>query len=679
MFQIQKYEVDTDLQNLSPASATERLIRINDKLKLKRKFIANEENFEKKPELIKTQESNENSIKNKKKSKISTNKRVVSEFDPIFEVNEEDKGINSVHQRQIEPEEFKVLHSFPTFDKPIQTPQEAAAIKLLGIPDWLANPTVIDPETKLSIEDPSLGLSNRLKNRCKTLGIHECFAVQTAIIPLLVHNRSLSDIHKHPGDICVSAPTGSGKTLAYVLPIIEILSKRVVTRLRALVVLPTRDLVAQVKETFDVFCKGTSLKIGVMTGQQSFIHEQEQIVGSSPELFMGGTSKVDILIATPGRLIEHLSLSPNFTLQHLRFLIIDEADRLLNQSYQDWLNHTLKAIWLISNVADKRETINFDPIGFSFNNDDAISSITMETFFNFPKMDMSETKISAIQKLLFSATLTHNPAKIASLRLVNPQYISIQSLDKDESEIKYTLPTTLKEFMIITSSSMKPLMVIYLLYNIHISSALCFTKSVDSAHRLAQLIQLFEDSRLKESIQKNSTIDAKTSTIPMGSIIAAEYSSDLSKDERKNVLNKFKRGDIRLLICSDLIARGIDLDRVNTVINYDVPVYMKKYVHRVGRTARAGRNGEAYSLVETQEVRYFKNMLKRAGHLDKVKNINIKSNVLDSMKDTYQQALNTFKEYMKNSRIHITQNGPISNIEIYKNDMQNDNVSLTNS
>lgn len=102
--------------------------------------------------------------------------------------------------------------------------------------------------------------------------------------------------------------------------------------------------------------------------------------------------------------------------------------------------------------------------------------------------------------------------------------------------------------MIITSSSMKPLMVIYLLYNIHISSALCFTKSVDSAHRLAQLIQLFEDSRLKESIQKNSTIDAITSTIPMGSIIAAEYSSDLSKDERKNVLNKFKRGDIRLLV-----------------------------------------------------------------------------------------------------------------------------------
>ena len=99
--------------------------------------------------------------------------------------------------------------------------------------------------------------------------------------------------------------------------------------------------------------------------------------------------------------------------------------------------------------------------------------------------------------------------------------------------------------MIITSSSMKPLMVLHLLYNLHISSALCFTKSVDSAHRLAQLIQLFEDSNLKESNQKNSTIDTVTRA---ESIISTEYSSDLSKDERKSVLNKFKRGDIHLLV-----------------------------------------------------------------------------------------------------------------------------------
>src|SRR5689334_23141710 len=103
--------------------------------------------------------------------------------------------------------------------------------------------------------------------------------------------------------------------------------------------------------------------------------------------------------------------------------------------------------------------------------------------------------------------------------------------------------------MIITSSSTKPLMVLHLLHNLHITSALCFTKSVDSAHRLTRLIQLFENSNSKKSVQENSTINTVTNndmSISTGSITAAEYSSDLSKDERRNILNKFKRGDIRL-------------------------------------------------------------------------------------------------------------------------------------
>ncbi|CAI2165654.1 6375_t:CDS:10 [Funneliformis geosporum] len=674
MFQIQRYEEESSQGNSSLAN--ERLVKINDKFKRKR---TTKEKASKKTQAdLKKTVQPESHKGNAKNNEDITN---TFEIDTIIKENElEDEGLNLnlIHQEQYEEghiEDFKVLHAFPTFDKPKQTPQETAAVKLLGIPDWLANPTVIDPETTLPIDDSSLGLSDRLRNRCKTLGINECFAVQTAVIPLLIHNRRLSDVHMHPGDICVSAPTGSGKTLAYVLPIIEILSKRIITRLRALVVLPTRDLVAQVKETFIAFCKGTSLKIGVVTGQQSFIHEQEQIVFSSSELLMGGKSKIDILIATPGRLIEHLSMTPNFTLQHLRFLIIDEADRLLNQSYQDWLIHILRSTQQINSVESGKDTIgiNLDSIGASFNNDDAISSSIMGALFNLPKMDASETKVSAVQKLLFSATLTRNPAKIASLRLVNPQYISVQSLNKEEGEIKYTLPTTLKEFMIVTSSSMKPLIVLHLLHNLHIKSALCFTKSVDSAHRLAKLIQLFENSNFKESIQENDNMIIST-----GSIIAAEYSSDLTKDERKNILNKFKRGDIRLLICSDLIARGMDLDRVDTVINYDNPIYMKKYVHRVGRTARAGRNGDAYSLVETQEVRYFKDMLRKAGHLDKVQNINIKATLLDPMKDAYQQALNAFKEYMNDSRPHAIkyqQNDSIP-METDENDIQNEDENI---
>lgn len=103
--------------------------------------------------------------------------------------------------------------------------------------------------------------------------------VQMAVIPVFLRRQALYDTRRVPGDLCISAPTGSGKTMAYVLPIVDILSKRAVIRLRAVVVLPTRDLVSQVKETFDAFVKGTNLVVAAASGQQSFSHEQNVLVG----------------------------------------------------------------------------------------------------------------------------------------------------------------------------------------------------------------------------------------------------------------------------------------------------------------------------------------------------------------------------------------------------------------
>jgi hypothetical protein len=172
MFRIQRYEVD-DLQEISTL-ATERLTKINDRVRLKGEHAAKEKT---QPEIIKALQihQRENTINNKK-SEISTNKKVTSRNESVIEIKEQDgEGINLI-QNEGHTEELKVLHSFPTFDKPIPTPQEVAAAKLLGIPDWLANPTVVDPEITLPIDDSSLGLSDRLRNRCKALGIHECFA-----------------------------------------------------------------------------------------------------------------------------------------------------------------------------------------------------------------------------------------------------------------------------------------------------------------------------------------------------------------------------------------------------------------------------------------------------------------------------------------------------------------------
>ncbi|KAG0098162.1 ATP-dependent RNA helicase dbp6 [Podila epicladia] len=622
------------------------------------------------------------------------------------------------------------LVPLPTFEVKEITATERERAKSMGIPDWLAHPTKIEPEINTPIDSPMFGFSQRLIKQCHKAGIEECFAVQTAVIPVLMRARHLGDIRKAPGDLCVSAPTGSGKTLAYVLPIIEILSQRVVTRLRALVVLPTRDLCVQVKETFDTFVKGTDLKIATSTGQNSFAHEQGVLVGDNnstvtgtPEDSWGGHSRVDVLITTPGRLIDHIKSTPNFTLQHLRFLVIDEADRLLNQSFQDWLYHILTAIHPSTDPAKMIRSpgeveVKKDQHGFPIH--DAIAPGFLSSFFQMPESDVEDPKALSVQKLLFSATLTRNPAKIASLQLSDPQYVAVQEGGNEDGEDKqkYTTPAGLTEHMIVCDTSEKPLMVLHLLHHRKVRSALCFTKSVESAHRLYKLIQLYERQRTsptpapaakieeigtKDAKKENedsssdsdsdsdsdssdsdsdcssegdeeeekddvemenveaSTKDKTPESTPMqedtpmeeeaqvaqeslSPIVVAEYSSDLPKAKRQQILRQFNAGEIHLLICSDLISRGMDLSPVSVVINYDVPVYMKKYIHRVGRTARAGKTGTAYSLVEMQEARHFKEMIAKAGHWEKISRIKVNDQDTKDLVPGYKRALSGLKD-----------------------------------
>ncbi|KAF9192404.1 ATP-dependent RNA helicase dbp6 [Haplosporangium sp. Z 767] len=641
------------------------------------------------------------------------------------------------------------LVPLPTFETKEISAKERERAKSMGIPDWLAHPTKIEPEINTPIDASMFGFSSRLIKQCRKAGIEECFAVQTAVIPVLMRARHLGDIRKAPGDLCVSAPTGSGKTLAYVLPIIEILSQRVVTRLRALVVLPTRDLCVQVKETFETFAKGTDLKIATSTGQNSFAHEQNILVGDAhtQQLVLGGHSRVDILITTPGRLIDHIKSTPNFTLQHLRFLVIDEADRLLNQSFQDWLYHILNAIHpsperkLLG--ADGSETIQVkrDRLGFPIH--DAIAPGFLSSFFQLPESDVEDPKALSVQKLLFSATLTRNPAKIASLQLSDPQYVAVQEGGEDgEEKQKYSTPAGLTEHMIVCDTSEKPLMVLHLLHHLQVRSALCFTKSVESAHRLYKLIQLYEKIRTTMPAQSSTPPDAGTKNVKgnkkmtsdaasgdedtddsnsdddstdsnsgdesdsssddegeddsdvemdnvdvsmkgvsdaspsssssiavsndstddmqidsaahqtrpdSGAIVVAEYSSDLPKSKRQSILRAFNNGEIHLLICSDLISRGMDLAPVANVINYDVPVYMKKYIHRVGRTARAGKTGTAYSLVEMQEARHFKEMITKAGHWEKISRIKVKDQDVKDLVPGYTKSLAGLKDALVSS------------------------------
>ncbi|TPX59249.1 hypothetical protein PhCBS80983_g02560 [Powellomyces hirtus] len=476
-----------------------------------------------------------------------------------------------------------------------------------------------------------------------------------AVLPRLLQTR-YSSAAIPPGDLCVSAPTGSGKTLAYALPIVETLIGRMVPRVRALIVLPTRDLAAQVKVTFDMLLRGTDVRAILITGQTAFATEQAQLVANEEWDVVteeNGSSRVDIVIATPGRLIDHLKGTKGFTLRHLRFLVIDEADRLLNQSYQDWLIHVLQAAEQPARdappvaVPTDLQSSHWARLGFKVNDlhlpvhsvqthRHALSSTAVATSTSTDTTQLATPHFihhyTPLQKLLFSATLTRNPAKIASLHLYNPTYVAVAASQDTTTETasatttpvtdeaRYVAPSTLEERMIVCDSAGdKPLTLLHVLYNLNAKGVLVFTKSVEAAHRLAALIQIFDRARRKEkeadtdssssssdsdsdSNQPDTTPSTRTITSP-----AHAFSSDLPPSTRKRLLHSFQTGSTSALICSDVMARGMDLgSSVHHVINYDIPTRIKTYVHRIGRTARAGREGTAWSILEPREVRWFK-------------------------------------------------------------------------
>ncbi|POM79699.1 ATP-dependent RNA helicase DDX27, partial [Phytophthora palmivora] len=249
---------------------------------------------------------------------------------------------------------------------------------------------------------------------CRTLSkldIRSFFPVQAVAIPKILASDS-----DRVTDICISAPTGSGKTLTYVVPIVQRLLPRVVCRVRALIVLPSRDLAVQVHEIVQQFCQDTPLKCGLAIGQSNFALEQSALVGDISEDKVsattdGGHSLVDILVATPGRLVDHLEQTPGFTLQHLQIMIVDEADRLLNQSYQDWIPKVYASVFNGQEVDDEGLTLD---VGVTCRRQDSINRRRIRT---------------PLTRVLLSATLTRNPRKLAAIGMSNAELTKIGRID----------------------------------------------------------------------------------------------------------------------------------------------------------------------------------------------------------------------------------------------------------
>ncbi|KAI9034635.1 P-loop containing nucleoside triphosphate hydrolase protein [Hyaloraphidium curvatum] len=531
----------------------------------------------------------------------------------------------------------------------------------IGLPAFLANPIWIPSDiVPTPYSDPSLSLDPAfvaLLNKYKH--IPSLFPVQAVALPHILENTILG-----PKDVLISAPTGSGKTLAYVLPVISNLMHRKIPRIRCLAVLPTRELARQVRDEFERFARGTGLRVGLATSGSGRSLEAEGVKLTDVE---EGYDLVDILVATPGRLLEHLDKTPGFTLQHLRFLIIDEADGLLKDEFRGWLDRVLDSA---EKEGDRIHRANMDRLAaavksgrpltwsdFGIRTDPVWPELPKHTAVTVrrdltwdPDLHMRpaiQFPITPLQKILCSATLTRNPAKLAPLNLKDPVLVSVRgdAMPADAEDVqpeaegdgprsRYALPATLKEKAVhVDGAGDKPLVVLHLAFNEGLRGLLVFTRSVEAAGRLARLFKLVGELVAESGDEP-----------PDPPIKAAFLSSALTAQERKSHLRSFVSGDLAVLVCTDLASRGLDLGAsVRHVVNYDPPGDLKAYVHRVGRTARAGREGTAWSvLLQGKETGYFAGLMEKEGREGKVKRVRPKKKKgygWDRLSEWYEEAL----------------------------------------
>nr|CDS32274.1 ATP dependent RNA helicase DDX51 [Hymenolepis microstoma] len=519
------------------------------------------------------------------------------------------------------------------------------------LPYWITNPVRCSETLEKGVKIKEFHRFDRvLLRNLKRMGIKRFFPIQNSVIPYILdfYEGKCQNYVGQPRDICISAPTGSGKTLSYALPILQLLSTCKTKLIRCVVILPVRDLAKQVAETFRLLAENTSLRIALLTGEESFTLEQESIFKKQG----GHVLLPDIIVCTPGRLVDHIYNTPNFCLEHVRFLIIDEADRIITEEKQDWFNIFEGAIYGAALLSDSKENL--------------------KRSFPLPTIEaQTATTHFTLQKILLSATLTHDPEPLKRFRLNFPRLFlaigkpegpiinglynegndfkeplptsSEQELDTPKYQRKkadlnenkentseplddtggvgvFSTPSGLKEFFVELVERQKPIFLVHLVKKLGHQRILCFTNSREESKRLAAVLNHFDGIR------------------------AGALNAGMPLQKRTRLLSAFANGEYQLLICTDAVARGIDVKNISCVVSYKAPQSVKTYVHRIGRTARAGKSGEAYTLLNHNQIRYFKSSLKSVGK--HAKNFPIHSSKLRPYEKDYKAALAELeKEY----------------------------------
>lgn len=445
--------------------------------------------------------------------------------------------------------------------------------------NWLAQPHFISINFSKPFCQFSELLSPFLLRNLQKMGFKDAFAVQVSVLDILLQEYQKNSLKPdRKSDLLVNAVTGSGKTLAYLIPIIQVLHSRVVPRTRAVIILPTKPLVVQVKALMDQLAKGANLSIVSLKTGVSVNTESLKLKENVP----------DIIISTPGRLVEHIN-NKSINLDSLRFLVIDEADRLLNQSFQNWCKILMGAI---------------------------------ETENAIAKRDIFSTYRYSVQKLIFSATLTTDAKKLSLLEFFKPKLIVVNEDDELRNEM-FNVPATLSEYLIKFGTSRsfhKPLILAkFLISQNKLSNVLVFVKSNEASLRLKHLLQILFNKMVPGLGINVSYINSSNNTSSLRSRILKDFANEL----------------VNVLIATDLISRGIDILSIKDVINYDLPQSSREYVHRVGRTARANKMGSAFSFCFGKgEQKWFQTLISTVGRGNKhVQDIDIEYKDLISIAD----------------------------------------------
>lgn len=336
--------------------------------------------------------------------------------------------------------------------------------------------------------------------------------IQEQSIPVILQRK----------DLFGCAQTGTGKTAAFAIPVLQLLheQKHLIKRpqaVKALVLTPTRELAIQIQESFEAYGKFTGLKHAVIFGGVSQWAQVQAL-----------KKGVDILVATPGRLLDLIN-QHYVNLGDISLLVLDEADRMLDMGFV----HDVKRI--IARTPKQKQT------------------------------------------LFFSATMAPAIRKLADSLLINPVKVEVTPVS--------TTAETVKQAVCFVAKKDKPALLLHLLTNRDIPMALVFTRTKHGADRVAR--------------------ELNRSGIP-----AEAIHGNKSQQARQKALNQFRLKQIKVLVATDIAARGIDIDELSHVINYELPNVPETYVHRIGRTGRAGAQGMALSFCDREEKAYLSDIQK---------------------------------------------------------------------